>query len=173
VSNVPPAGGGPAAAALRVELRPIGDPDAQRLVEEVQQEYVQRYGGRDETPLEEGVFDPPRGGFYVGYDGGRPVATGAFRLRDDVHALGSGRTAEVKRMYVAPDARGRGHARAMLAHLERVAAASGAEVMVLETGTMQPEAMALYASSGYEPVPPFGHYSWAPGVRCYARRLVP
>ena len=52
-------------------------------------------------------------------------------------------------MYVVPAARAPGLARTMLAHLERTAAAAGAEAMILETGTAQPEAMALYESSGY------------------------
>jgi hypothetical protein len=41
--------------------------------------------------------------------------------------------------------------------------------MVLETGLAQPEAIALYESSGYVPIPPFGHYQDAPLSRCYAR----
>jgi hypothetical protein len=45
--------------------------------------------------------------------------------------------------------------------------------MVLETGTAQPEAMALYESSGYTPIAGFGHYAWSPQNRCYAKRLVP
>ena len=61
-------------------------------------------------------------------------------------------------MYVVPAARGLGLARAMLAHLEDTARAAGAEVMVLETGIRQPEAIALYESSGYLPIPGFGFY---------------
>ncbi len=92
---------------------------------------------------------------------------GAWRFRDDVSRLGSTRPAEVKRMYVAPSARRRGLARLMLAHLETTARAAGADVMILETGTAQPEAMALYVAAGYEPVEPFGHYAWSPRNRCY------
>src|SRR5690349_20011836 len=58
---------------------PITHPDAERLVEEVQQEYVVRYGGRDETPLQPGYFDSPQGAFFVVYLDWRPVATGAWR----------------------------------------------------------------------------------------------
>lgn len=147
-----------------------GHPDALLLVEEVQAEYVRRYGGPDRTPLDPLMFEPPEGSFFVGYLEGRPVATGAWR-RSEVVALGSSRTAEVKRMYVAQDARGLGLARRMLAHLEADAAAYGAEVLVLETGLAQPEAIALYESSGYQPVPGFGFYKDAPLSRCYARRL--
>lgn len=155
----------------RIEPCLITDPDAARLVEEVQLEYVARYGSRDETPLRPGYFEPPGGAFFVGYLDGVPVATGAWRARDDVEALGARASAEVKRMYVAPAARGRGLARLMLAHLEDTAAESGAEVMVLETGTGQPEALALYDSSGYVAIPGFGHYRNSPLNRCLARRL--
>lgn len=149
----------------------ITDPDAAALVEEVQLEYVVRYGSRDETPLADGYFEAPRGAFFVGYLDGVPVATGAWRLRSDVTALGSSATAEIKRMYVAPSGRGQGLARRMLAHLEDTARESGAEVMILETGTEQPEALALYASSGYEAIPSFGYYRNSPLNRCMGRRL--
>lgn len=155
----------------RIEQCLITDPDAARLVEEVQLEYVARYGGRDETPLEPGYFEPPAGAFFVGYLDDVAVATGAWRRRSDVDALGSTATAEIKRMYVAPPGRRRGLARAMLARLEATAAAAGAEVMILESGAAQPEALALYASSGYEPIPGFGHYRNSPLNRCLARPL--
>lgn len=157
---------------MDIVRRAITHPDAARLVTEVQAEYVARYGSPDETPLEPGYFDLPDGSFFVGYRDGIPVATGAWRRRTDVNALGSLLTAEIKRMYVVPAMRGQGLARAMLAHLERTARAEGIEVMVLETGLRQPEAIALYESSGYEPVPGFGFYKDAPLSRCMARRLV-
>ena len=157
-------------AELEIRRVGYGHPDALLLVEEVQAEYVARYGGRDETPLDPLMFEPPAGSFFVAYDGARPVATGAWR-RSDVAALGSDRTAEVKRMYVSPTARGRGVARRMLAHLEADVAAYGVDVVVLETGTRQPEAIALYLSSGYRSIPNFGFYRESPTSRCYARRL--
>ena len=149
----------------------FGHPDALAMITAVQGEYVARYGGEDETPLDHAMFDPPRGSFFVGYLDGRPVASGAWRRRDDVEALGSTSTAEIKRMYVAPAVRGRGLARAMLAHLERTAIEAGASVSILETGTLQPEAIALYESSGYVEVPKFGFYCSAPESRCYGKRL--
>jgi GNAT superfamily N-acetyltransferase len=147
------------------------DPDAVRLVAEVQAEYVERYGSPDETPLEPGYFEPPSGSFFVGSLEGVAVATGAWRRRTDVEALGSTATAEIKRMYVRADVRGRGLARAMLAHLEDTAGAGGAAVMILETGAAQPEALGLYASAGYVPIPGFGHYRDSPLNRCLARAL--
>lgn len=154
-----------------IERCAITDPDAAGLVEEVQLEYVARYGSRDETPLAPGYFEPPNGAFFVGYLDGVPIATGAWRLRADVTALGRSSAAEIKRMYVAPAARGLGLSRRVLAHLEETAAGAGADVMILETGTEQPEALALYASSGYLPIPGFGFYRDSPLNRCLARVL--
>ena len=161
---------------LRIEQVGYGHPDALLLIEEVQAEYVVRYGGRDVTPLDPLMFEPPTGSFFVGYlalDAGlaRPVASGAWRSHADVEVFGTRRTAEIKRMYVAAAARGRGLARAMLAHLERTAASSGAEAMILETGTAQPEAIALYGSSGYTPIPSFGYYRDEPLNRCFGKPL--
>jgi GNAT superfamily N-acetyltransferase len=156
-----------------LRIRPVGytDPEARALVAELQADLATRYGGPDDTPLDAGVFDPPNGAFFLGYLGEVPVTTGGWRFRPDVSRLGGRRAAEVKRMYVAPSGRRQGLARAVLAHLERTAAAAGADVMVLETGTAQPEAIALYTSAGYEPVEPFGHYAWSPQNRCYGKRL--
>lgn len=157
----------------RVERVPITHPDATLLVEEVQGEYVRRYGGRDETPIDPAYFEEPMGAFFVGYRDDAPVAIGAWRRRTDVEVDGSRQTAEVKRMYVAPPERRLGLARAMLAHLEGTAHAAGAEVMVLETGVRQPEAITLYESAGYVLVPGFGFYKDSPISRCFARPLTP
>lgn len=158
-------------AELRIERVGFGHPDAMLLIEAVQGEYVVRYGGRDDTPLDPLMFDPPQGSFFVGYVGAEPVASGAWRRRGDVEAFGTTNAAEIKRMYVVPEARGAGHARAVLAHLERTAREAGALVMILETGDAQPEAIGLYESSGYRRIEPFGHYRWSPKNRCFAKPL--
>lgn len=134
---------------------PFDHPDAVALIEQVQQEYVVRYGEPDATPVDPAEFAPPNGLFLIGYRDGLPVVTGGWRVHGDG-------VAELKRMYVSPAARGRGLARAMLAELERTALAAGHPRMVLETGTRQPEAIALYTSCGYLEVPSFGYYAEAP-----------
>lgn len=126
-------------------------PTAVQLIAAVQQEYVVRYGGPDESPVQPGEFAPPHGRFVVGYIGTTPVATGGVRRVDAT-------TVEIKRMYVVPDHRGRGYARTVLAHLEERARSLGADRVVLETGLKQPEAMRLYESAGYERIEGFGHY---------------
>ena len=160
------------ASTLRLVQVGYDHPDAHRLVEAVQEEYVVRYGGRDETPLDPLMFVPPHGSFYVGYLGAEAVASGAWRVAE-VTAFGEDRVAEVKRMYVAPRARGAGLARAVLAHLERTAVEAGHRAMVLETGHGQPEAIALYESAGYVPIPKYGFYACVEGSVHLGRRLVP
>ena len=142
-----------------------GDADASKLIADVQQEYVVRYGGPDGTPVDPAEFTPPSGLFLVGYVDGVPVASGGWRSHGD--------EAEIKRMYVAPAVRNRGLARQLLAELERTAAAAGHRRIILESGSRQPEAVALYRSSGYTQVPPFGHYASAPGAIHLGKRLDP
>lgn len=155
-----------------LDLRPTGylHPDAVDLVARVQAEYVERYGSPDEAPVDPTLFDPPEGLFLVGYDDGEPVATGAWR-RSPVDALGGGSAVEVKRMFVVGERRGLGFARAVLAELERSAAAAGHEVVVLETGLKQPEAIGLYLSAGYVEIPDFGFYAGHTLSRCFGKRL--
>jgi ribosomal protein S18 acetylase RimI-like enzyme len=74
---------------------------------------------------------------------------------------------------VAPAARNRGLARELLAELERTAAAAGHRRVILESGSAQPEAVALYRSSGYTPIPPFGHYATAQGAVHLGKDLSP
>ena len=72
-------------------------------------------------------------------------------------------------MYVRPEHRRRGHARRMLAELESWAGGRGYRRVVLETGVEQPEAIALYTSCGYSPIPGFGHYKDSDLSRSFAR----
>ena len=66
---------------------------------------------------------------------------------------------EIKRMYVHPRGRGQGVASKLLARLEARALGSDCKLLKLETGPFQPEALALYASAGYERRGPFGDYT--------------
>ncbi|MYR42482.1 GNAT family N-acetyltransferase [Streptomyces sp. SID5910] len=148
-------------------------PDAVKLNDEVQAEYDLRYGdGGDATQLDAADFAPPNGLYLVAYDENDvPVASGGWRCQD---ANGEGNRdgdAELKRMFVIEQVRGRGLARRILAALEEDARAAGRTRMVLETGTKQPEAVALYLSSGYEPCEKFGYYRFHEESLCYAKAL--
>ncbi|MGW4489130.1 GNAT family N-acetyltransferase [Amycolatopsis sp. NPDC004368] len=139
---------------------------------EVQLEYVRRYGSEDSTPMDSAQFAPPRGLFLIGYLDDVPVASGAWRAHDGPTPAFRPGDIELKRMYVVESARGKGFARAILAELERTAVAAGRRRAVLETGTAQPEAIALYRSSDYTEIPGFGVYSGEPDNRCFGKNLV-
>ena len=121
--------------------------------------------------MDAGEFTPPAGEFYVGYLDGSAVASGAWR-HVGLAALGSTATAEVKRMYVVEEAQRRGFARQMLGHLEDAARGAGHDVIVLNTGDRQPEAITLYESSGYERLTVgWGPYACHPGALFFGKRL--
>lgn len=142
------------------------DPVVRALESELQQEYVERYGDADDSPVAPDEFAPPAGVFLVGFLGNEPVATGGFRRHDPG-------IAEIKRMYVSHDHRGAGFARRLLLELETQAVAAGYGRVVLETGTRQPEAVALYVSSGYLTIPSFGVYADNEHSRYFGKDLAP
>jgi ribosomal protein S18 acetylase RimI-like enzyme len=150
---------------------PFTDPRVQRLVEEVQAYYVRIYGGPDDSPVDPSEFQPPNGRFLLATVGEVPVAMGGWRMRPDLDSVLGARAAEVKRMFVSPAVRRQGHARALLTALERSAVKASADLVVLETGTMQPDAIALYQSAGYTPTVRFGHYADSPTARYFAKRV--
>ncbi|QNP72162.1 GNAT family N-acetyltransferase [Streptomyces roseirectus] len=158
---------------MNIRPVPFDHPDAVKLNDEVQAEYHERYGdGGDATHLEPSDFKPPRGLYLIAYDDAdRPVATGGWRSQDHSDEGHSDGDAELKRMFVIREMRGHGLARRILAALEDDARAAGRTRMILETGTEQPEAIALYLSSGYEPCPKFGYYRDYDSSRCYAKPL--
>jgi GNAT superfamily N-acetyltransferase len=152
--------------ALTITVARLDDPVVKDLIELIQGEYVVRYGGPDDAPIDAEEFAPPRGLFLLATIDGEPAGCGGWR------DLGDGR-AEIKRMFTVAAFRNRGVARAVLAELERTAAAAGIRDMVLETGSVQPEAIALYLSTGYDPIDGFGYYAGAPLSRAYGKRLAP
>ena len=149
---------------LQVLQVPYEGPDVGLLVTRLQSEYVTRYGGPGDTPLTAAELRPPEGVFLVLRRAGAPVAMGGWRRHVEERSgrVPGRRAAEIKRMYVLPEARRLGLGRRVLAELERLAAADGCDQMVLETGLAQPEAIALYRSAGYDDIASFGHYVASP-----------
>jgi ribosomal protein S18 acetylase RimI-like enzyme len=159
-----------------VELipRPYGHPDVVALTDEVQSHYRALYGGPgDESVVEVADFEEPTGHFVVGYLDGVPVAMGGWRRLGDRPGLPSPNAAEIKRMYVAPSARGRGLSRIVLAELETSARAAGLDWLVLETGRPQTSAVGLYRAAGYTEIDgrPYGHYVGEPDAIHLGRSL--
>ena len=142
----------------------LGDPRARTLEAAHIAEMNLRYGTGGPGHVAEQGFDPPEGCFLLAVVDGIPVGCGGFRRLDR-------RRAEIKRMYLDPAVRGRGMGRVLLADLEIRAGMAGYCEVWLETGTEQPEAIALYVSSGYGPVPPYGEFKDDPRSRCFMRPL--
>ena len=95
---------------------------------------------------------------------GLPVGCGGLLLVG--HEYG-----EVKRMWVRPAFRGSGFGKQMLDHLADVARDNGVNVLRLETGIHQQEAIALYEATGFVRIPPFGTYTDDPLSLCYEKQL--
>jgi len=109
-------------------------------------------------------FDPPGGIFLVARLDGRAVGCGGLRPFDD-------RSAEIKRMYTDPAVRSRGVARRVMDALFDAARAAGYARVVLETGTLQPHAIALYRSAGFRSMPCYGRYASDPYSVCFEREM--
>jgi ribosomal protein S18 acetylase RimI-like enzyme len=149
----------PAMRELRFVAVAQDDQFAAPLLAELATEYADRYGGTRDAVLTwlrnypAAEFAAPGGGLLIGILDGQPVTGGAFRRFDPV-------TAELKRIWTHSAHRRRGHAKALLAALEAEIAARGYGRIYLTTGDRQPEAEALYLSTGYlrldEPLPAEG-----------------
>ncbi|WP_234365517.1 GNAT family N-acetyltransferase [Streptomyces sp. RTd22] len=111
---------------------------------------VQMYGFADhptDTPADD--YSPPNGFFLLGRDASRQAAgCGGWRLL-------APRTAEIKRMYVRPDARGKSLGRQILLRLEADAQLHEVTHIQLETGVANLAALCLYRSHGYQPIEPY------------------
>ena len=97
---------------------------------------------------------PPAGEFFVAYLHGEPVGCGAVKHHP-------GAPAEIKRMWIAPQARGAGLGRRLLGKLEECARRGGATVAHIETSAVLTEALGLYRSTGWREVPPFNDEPFA------------
>lgn len=144
---------------------PAGD-DARHLMRQLSEELAERYDCVDDVS---GGFDPNQGEengavFLVGWLDDQPVACGAIcRMDADV--------AEVKRMFVRRDYRGNGLATQVLNRLELEAGRLGYKALRLETGTLQPEAIALYERAGFQRIPCYGPYAANERSVCYEKAI--
>jgi GNAT superfamily N-acetyltransferase len=139
-------------------------PEAASLLEELHRELLARYPQHCIHGVKLDELEAEKGAFVIARLAGRPVGCGALRRLEE----GVG---EVKRMFVRPEARRRGVARVVLAKLEETARALGFRTLRLETGARQPEAIALYESHDYRPIPRFGEYADDPFSVCYEKAL--
>lgn len=149
---------------LRLARTTSENPDFRTLVQLLDQDLAERDGAEH--------------GFYaqynkinlihhavVAYQHDQPVGCGAFKEFE-------AGTVEIKRMYVQPEYRQQGVARAVLGELEKWAAELGYASAVLETGKRQPEAIALYERNGYALTPNYGQYIGVENSVCLRKELV-
>jgi DNA-binding MarR family transcriptional regulator/GNAT superfamily N-acetyltransferase len=146
------------AASVQITAVDPEHPDAQYCLAE----YVAELNCRSERGFDPSVgatalpheVRPPAGEFFVAYLHGEAVGCGAVKHRADAPA-------EIKRMWIAPRARGLGLGRRLMERLEGCALAGGARVAHLETSAVLVEAIALYRSTGWVEVPAFNDEPFA------------
>ena len=146
------------AAMVRFAIEDPATPDARWCFDQ----YFAELGTRFETGFNPALsisadvreLMPPAGVLLIARLRGRPVGCGALKL----HA---GAPAELKRMWIAPEARGLGLGRRLLREIERHAREAGVAVLRLETNRALSEAIALYRDSGYLEVDAFNAEPYA------------
>lgn len=146
--------------ASSVEIRPRDPehPDSRYCLAQ----YVAELNRRSERGFDPAVgatalpheVRPPAGRFFVAHLAGEAIGCGAVKFHNDAPA-------EIKRMWLAPAARGLGLGRRLLATLEACAAAGGARVAHIETSAVLHEALALYRSAGWVEVARFNDEPFA------------
>lgn len=134
-----------------VKIEKANSPAATAMIAALNADLACRYPGSPIFGIDAKHFETAGGVFAIGYEDEAAVASGA--LRPWLDAI------EVKRMFVRPSHRGRGLAKAMMAFLQDEAKKRGYLRMVLETGSGQPEAIALYRRLGWVEIAPFGPYA--------------
>ncbi|NAZ85835.1 GNAT family N-acetyltransferase [Kineococcus indalonis] len=153
---------------VRVPVRVVpverGDARLEALLVEAVEELLRRYpaGSREEYRLAPGTR------FLLGLLDGEPAGCIAQADADPAEFAGG---VEMKRVFVRGAARGHGVATSMVAAFEDLARERGARRVRLETGTAQPEAVALYEGLGYARTPAFGQWADSPLCLCYAKEL--
>ena len=142
-----------------IEVRRVrgDDPAARALVGAMEAWVTENFGPTtpDRTStVTASEMAPPGGMFVILFEDGEVVAGGGVRRLSD----GVG---EIKRMFVVPAARGRGHGRRVLAELEAAAAELGYERLRLDTAQSLTVAIALYRAAGYRDIPDYNGNSYA------------
>ncbi len=144
--------------ASSVEIAPSApfSPDAERCLDQYFAELARRFRGGYDRSLDGAAevrdYVPPRGSLVVARLFGEPVGCGALRTLEP-------RVGEIKRMWIAPGARGLGLGRRLLNELERIARRRGLRAIRLDTNDSLKEALRLYRSSGYREI---GRYNDSP-----------
>jgi putative acetyltransferase len=137
---------------------------ALHLVEGLARELRERYGDAANEAFYPADVQVPGGAFVIAWLGERPLGFGAFGpLRPGV--------GELKRVFVEKDVRQQGVGGRILGQLEAVARRTGYDALRVAPRVTQPEAVHLYTSAGYAPIPRYGRYVDDPLYLCLEKRL--
>ena len=138
-------------AEVRIEVERPVRPDVEALLLAARALMTGLYPPESCHGLDLAAFERPEVNLFVAREGGVAVACGAYQLHGDS-------TAEVKSMFVAPEARGRGIGRRVLEAIE-AAVRGRVRALRLETGIKQLAAIRLYEAAGFRRRGPFGSYT--------------
>jgi putative acetyltransferase len=141
---------------MAISLEHVDAPtdDARRLIEELEAEFSRVYSDEHRHGLNVDRMFQPHVLFFIARLDGKPVGCGGVAFLDGL--------AELKRMYVRPEARRQRVAQAILGQLEAEARARGITRLVLETGNAQHAAMRFYEGAGFTRCEAFGEYALMP-----------
>lgn len=146
------------ASMLRIAIEDPATPDARwcfdRYFAELNERFETGFDPALSIPADAQELTRPAGILLIARLGDRPVGCGALKLHGDAPV-------ELKRMWIAPDARGLGLGRRLLGELERFAREGGAAIIRLETNQALREAISLYRRSGYVEVDAFNDEPYA------------
>jgi putative acetyltransferase len=151
---------------IRIAAENPDQPDVAALLDASDAYMASLYPPESNHMLDIASLQRPGVLFLVARLDGRAVGCGA------VVSSGEG-WAEVKRMFVAPAARGLKLGRQLLAQIETLASRNGEQLLRLEMGAEQPEALALYRSAGFVEIGPFGSYRPDPLSVFMEKRIAP
>jgi ribosomal protein S18 acetylase RimI-like enzyme len=149
---------------VTIAPEPPDSPEASALIAGLEEELVPLYAAKSRHGYSVARLLAERIAFFVARADGAPAGCGGLKIVP-------GKYAEIKRMYVRPEYRGRGVGVALLSHLTAQAQAARVPVIRLETGIHQHEAIGLYEREGFRRIPPFAEYTDDPVSRCYEKSL--
>jgi putative acetyltransferase len=143
---------------VTIRVEPATSPTAavRALIGELDAELSRHYALEQRHGLVLDAIFQPHIRFFIAWLDGSAVGCGGVALFADF--------AEVKRMYVREEARGRGVADAILARLAAEASDAGLALLRLETGTEQKAAIGFYRRAGFAPCAAFAPYSAMPAA---------
>ena len=145
--------------AVRIEAVPAASVEARVLLalyaDEISTAFADGFDPKSALPADPAELTPPRGNFLVvRAEDGNPIGCGTVRMLDP-------KTAEIKRMWLAPEMRGKGLGRQLLDALEQAARDLGASEARLDTNDTLSTALSLYRNAGWQEITAYNDNAYA------------